>query len=303
MFTFDTFACNGQSIHTALAGPETAPAMLMLHGFPEYWAAWADVAAHLAEDYRLVLPDQRGFNRSSKPPSVEDYDAKHLVADMVALLDHVSPDKPVVLCGHDWGASVAYALAMRHPDRVSRLVIANGVHPICFQRALYGDTAQREASQYMRLLRQDGVAEHMAANGFAKTFRMFEKFSSAPWLVDAKRAAYRDAWGHDGALKTMLHWYSSSPMVVPDMDAPPTHLDITEAMRAKYAITMPHLLIWGMDDTALLPSARADLAQFAADLSVVELENASHWLLHERPADIAGTIQAFLNARPATTRA
>ncbi len=294
MFNFKTFACNGQSIHTALAGPDDAPIMLMLHGFPEYWAAWADVAAHLADDYRLVLADQRGFNRSSKPHRVEDYDAKHLVADMVALLDHISPDEPVVLCGHDWGASVAYALAMRHPDRVSRLIIANGVHPICFQRALYGDPVQREASQYMRLLRQPDVADHMAADGFAKTFRMFEKFSSAPWLNTEKRAAYRDAWGHDGAMRTMLHWYSSSPMVVPDMEAPATTLDITDAMRAKYAIAMPHLVIWGMDDTALLPSARADLAQFAPDLSVTELEDASHWLLHERPADIANTILAFL---------
>ena len=168
MFTFQTFTCNGQSTHAALAGADDVPVMLMLHGFPEYWAAWADVAEHLAEDFRLVLPDQRGFNRSSKPPRVEDYDAKHLVADMVALIDQVSPDRPVVLCGHDWGASVAYALAMRHPDRVSRLIIANGVHPICFQRALYGDPAQREASQYMRLLRQDGMARAYGGRRFCE---------------------------------------------------------------------------------------------------------------------------------------
>ncbi len=298
MFTFETFACNEQSIHTALAGPDDAPVVLMLHGFPEYWAAWADVAAQMADDFRLVLPDQRGFNRSSNPPRVEDYDAKHLVADMVALLGHVSPDRPVILCGHDWGASVAYALAMRQPDRVSHLVIANGVHPVCFQNALYGDPAQREASQYMRLLRQPDVADHMAADGFARTFRMFEKFSSAPWLNAEKRMAYRDAWGHDHAMRTMLHWYSSSPIVVPDMEADYKRLPITQEMRAKYAISVPHLLIWGMDDTALLPSARADLAEFAPDLSVVELEDASHWLLHERSADTAKIIRAFLEQRP-----
>ncbi len=137
----------------------------------------------------------------------------------------------------------------------------------------------------MRLLRQDGMAEHMAADGFAKTFRMFEKFSSAPWLNDEKRAAFRDVWGHDDAMRTMLHWYSSSPMVVPDTDAPNETLPITQDMREKYAIAMPHLLIWGMDDTALLPSSPCRPSAFAADLEIIELHNASHWLLHERPAE------------------
>lgn len=292
--TFQTIKTNGQTLNVAFTGPKDGPVMLMLHGFPEYWAAWADVAEHLAGTYRCILPDQRGFNRSTKPKGVENYDAKHLVADMIGLLDMLGIDQPVILCGHDWGASVAYALAMRHADRFSHLIIANGVHPICFQKALVGDPAQRSASQYITLLRKDEAAGYMAENGFARTFSMFKKFSAAPWLTAQKQAAFADAWGYNNALKTMLHWYSSSPMKVPPDEAPLEQLDITDAMRAKYAVPLPHLLLWGLDDTALLPSAYADLGQFAADLTVEEMDKASHWILHERPKEVAARIEAFL---------
>ena len=148
---------NRISIHCMVAGPDDAPLMLMLHGFPEYWTAWQQVAAHFTDTHRVVLPDQRGFNLTSKPADGSDYDTKHLVADMIALMDAIAPGRTFVLCGHDWGASVAYALAMRHPERVERLVIANGVHPVCFQKALYAAGPQTRASQYMNVLRAEGV--------------------------------------------------------------------------------------------------------------------------------------------------
>ncbi|MEL6752048.1 MAG: alpha/beta hydrolase [Pseudomonadota bacterium] len=295
-FTHRTIETNGQRLHVAEAGPEGAPVMLFLHGFPEYWTAWADVAAHFTDTHRVVLPDQRGINRSSKPPNVADYDAKFLVGDMIGLLDEVAPNERVILCGHDWGASVAYALAMRHGQRLSHFVVANGVHPICFQKALLGDRAQLLASQYMLLLRREDAFSHMSADKFAKTFRMFEKFSSAPWLTDEKKNDFREAWRHEDAMRTMLHWYSSSPMDVPAPDAPLRTLEISEAMQAKYAITTPHLLLWGMDDTALLPVSRADLPLFCDDLTVEEIDGASHWILHEKPKLVADRIRRFIGS-------
>lgn len=289
-----TFNVNGQRLHTMLAGPETGQVIVMLHGFPEYWAAWKDVAERLADRWRVVLPDQRGFNLSSKPAGVDAYDTKHMVADLDDLIQQVSPDSQVVLCGHDWGASVAYAFAMRHADRLSHLVIANGVHPICFQKALLAGGAQTDASQYMNVLRRPESDVSMAADDFAKMIRMLEKFSSAPWLTDDVKASYRAAWGQDGAMPAMLNWYRGSPMVVPKSGAAAREFEITGAMRDKYGITMPHLLVWGMDDTALLPEARADLAEFCNDLTVEEISSASHWILHERPETVAERIRAFL---------
>ncbi len=289
-----TFNANGQSIHTMLAGPEEAPVMVMLHGFPEYWAAWKDVAERLAGDWRVVLPDQRGFNLSSKPEGIEAYETKHMVADLDDLIQQVSPNSPIVLCGHDWGASVAYAYAMRHAEKVSHLVIANGVHPVCFQKALLAGGAQTDASQYMNVLRAPESDARMAQNRFEKLLRMFEKFSSAPWLTEEVKENYRQAWGHPGALTAMLNWYRSSPMIVPQSGSAPRPLPITEEMREKYRIRMPHLVLWGLDDTALLPEAREDLKEFCDNLTLGEVEKASHWILHEQPDFVAQQIRTFL---------
>lgn len=288
------FTCNGQTIHAKVGGAKDAPVMMMLHGFPEYWGAWAPVANLLMDEYRIVLPDQRGFNLSSKPKERAAYETKHLVADMIDLVDQVSPNAPVILCGHDWGASVAYALAMRHADRISHLVIANGVHPMCFQKALLAGGAQTDASQYMNVLRSEGSEERLRANNFERLLGMFEKFSAAPWLTDEIRQDYRETWSHPGALSAMLNWYRGSPMIVPKSGTTGKDFPITGEMEKKYAIPMPHLLLWGTQDTALLSEARADLSRFAAELEVVEAEDASHWILHEKPDWVAHNIRRFL---------
>ena len=298
------FSCNGQTIHAKIAGPLNAPVMLMLHGFPEYWAAWEQVAKQFTDTYRVVMPDQRGFNFSSKPPEQEAYATKHLVSDMVSLIDIISPNRKIILCGHDWGASVAYAMAMRHPERISHLIIANGVHPMCFQKALYAGGKQTAASQYMNVLRAPESEERLSANNFEKLLGMMQKFSSTPWMSEEIADQYRKTWADKDpygkkvsgqrTLSAMLNWYRGSPMIVPPLDAPAKDFPITDAMLAKFSISMPHLLLWGLDDTALLKEARADLPKFCADLTVHEKQNASHWILHEHPDWVAQHMKAFL---------
>ena len=150
-------------------------------------------------DQLRVLPDQRAFNLSSKPAARTLYETTHLLADIIAMMDEIAPGRPFVLCGHDWGASVAYALAMRHSDRVSHLIIANGVHPMCCQKALLAGGAQTDASQYMNVLRAQGSEERLCADNFKRLLGMFEKFSAAPWLTEAIKQDYADAWSQPGA--------------------------------------------------------------------------------------------------------
>ena len=293
-FTSQTFETNGQSIHAKVLGPDDAPVMIMLHGFPEYWFAWAEIAPAFSKDYRIILPDQRGFNLSSKPEGVENYDMKHLVADLHGIVEQVSPGAPFMLCGHDWGASVAYAYAMRHGDRVKKLVIANGVHPICFQKALLAGGAQTDASQYIRTLRDKTNEPALAANDFARVVAMFEKFSSAPWLDKHELEGYLTAWRHPGAFTNMINWYRASPLEVPLSGTPGKDLEITDDMRSKYRITMPHLLLWGTRDQALLESCYADLDQFCDDLTIHKNDDGSHWLLHEVQDWVIDEIKTFL---------
>ncbi|MCG6115204.1 MAG: alpha/beta fold hydrolase [Mesorhizobium sp.] len=290
--TFGEHDTGDVRLHFAEMGPKDAPLIFCLHGFPEYWTAWKAVMGELAGNFRLVAPDQRGFNLSSRPSAVEAYRGRHLVADFASLADHLSPDRPFVLAGHDWGASVAYAYAFRHAARLSHLVIANGVHPICFQRAIIEDPEQRQASQYMRLLCSERAEQLLAEDNYRRLMGMIEGFSTTSFMDNETRAAYVETWSRPGALSAMLNWYRASPILVPEPDIeaamPP------ELARGDFSLPMPHLLLWGEADQALRPSTFPGLEEFAPDLTVRRFPNAGHWILHERPREVADAIRTFL---------
>lgn len=293
-FRFLQHDAGAVSLNAAMAGEPDAPLVICLHGFPEYWAAWADVMAALADDFCVAAPDQRGFNLSSKPEGVERYRVKHLVGDLASLADRLSPDRPFVLAGHDWGASVAYAYAMAHPDRVSHLVIANGVHPVCFQRALLEDEAQRQASQYIHRLRAEDAEALLSQDDFRRLIRMVEGFSAADFFDDAMKAAYREAWRQPGALTGMLNWYRASPLVVPAPGETTGHAMILDMPEDQFAVPMPHLVLWGEADQALLPACLKGLDRFAPRLTVQRIAGASHWVLHEKPDTVADAMRRFI---------
>jgi pimeloyl-ACP methyl ester carboxylesterase len=292
-----TLSVNGIDLFVRSMGDPVAPLVLFLHGFPEYSGAWDKVLPAFASQFHAVAPDQRGYARSSKPEGVEAYRIKHLVRDVLALGDRLSPERPFALVAHDWGGSVAYATAIAAPTRISRLVVINGVHPGPFQRALIDDEAQREASSYIHYLRDPRAEERLSANGFEKLIGMLTGFGHPqPWLTPEKRAAYVEAWSAPGALTGMLNWYRASPLLVP---RPGERVEPAAVMRldpAQLRIRMPHLVIWGMDDPALLPVSRATLADYCDDLTVHEIAGADHWVVHQKTEDVVGHLKAFLTA-------
>lgn len=283
------------TLHYAEAGDAAAPLIICLHGFPEYWAAWRDVMLHLSERYHVIAPDQRGFNLSFKPQGVDAYQTRHMVGDLVALADQLSPDSPFVLCGHDWGAAVAYAFAIAHPERLSHLAVANGVHPACFQRAIFEDEAQRAASQYINRLRETDAETRMSEDGFARTLNMIEGFSRTGWMDDQTRQGYLDAWGQAGAMTAMLNWYRASPVIVPPVGQPAPVSKLLELPADALAVRVPHLLVWGDGDEALRPSCLAGLEAYVDDLQIVRIAGAGHWILHEKPEEVATEISRFVS--------
>ena len=280
---------NGHGFHLREWGPPDAPAILALHGFPEYGGAWADLAEHL-QWVRLIAPDQRGFGQSWAPQEVRDYATGKLVGDMATLIDRIGA--PVIVLGHDWGAAVAYGLAMAHPHLVSRLIVMNGVHPAPFQDALAKGGAQTAASQYIPWLRAEGAEDILAANGFARLQSLFAAQMDMAWLSGDRLAAYKAEWARPGRMTGMLNWYRASPLVVPEPDRPATGLPALP--RDRLRVPMPHLLIWGENDTALLPEATEGLEAYCADLTRVTVANADHWLHHQQPARVASLIHDWI---------
>ncbi|MGB6118748.1 MAG: alpha/beta hydrolase [Mesorhizobium sp.] len=297
MLRFEKVSLGAVELNVALAGDPAARPIICLHGFPEYWAAWRDVMTDLARDFFVIVPDQRGYNLSTKPQGVDAYKGRALASDIVALAEHFAPGQRIALAGHDWGASVAYAVAMLFPERVSHLIIANGVHPVCFQRAIFDDPAQRAASQYINKLRDPATDQRLVEDGCRRAFRMIEGFSPAPWLIGEVRDGYREAWSQPGAMTAMLNWYRASPVIVPEPGAPAPRSTILNADPAAFQVRCPHLLLWGEADTALRPSCIEGLGEFAADLTVEHIEGATHWILHEKPAVVAGSMRRWLASR------
>ncbi len=278
---------NGQPFFVRHWGDDSLPKLLMLHGFPEYGGAWAQLAPLLSKRFHCIAPDQRGFGQSWAPAEVSQYATSKLVADMAALIG----DAPVHVLGHDWGAAVAYGLAMFRPELVEKLIIMNGVHPVPFQRALAKGGAQAEASQYIHYLRSAGAEERLAEDNFAKLSSLFSANMDHAWADAATAAAYRTEWGRPGRMRGMLNWYRASPLVVPKVgevaQMPDLPLD-------RLIVRCPHLLIWGANDTALLPEATEGLENFASDLTRVDIAGADHWLHHQQPEAVAEAILGWV---------
>src|SRR5262249_51642237 len=135
-----------------------------------------------------------------------------------------------------------------------------------------------------------------SANGFEKLLGMLTHFGPQPWLTPAKRAAYLEAWSAPGALTGMLNWYRASPLVVPRPGEVVDAAKIVKLDPAQLRIRMPHLVIWGMDDGALLPVSRATLPDYCDDLTVREIIGADHWVVHQKTDKVVSCLQEFLGA-------
>jgi epoxide hydrolase 4 len=290
-----TIRANGIDLDVHAAGDAGAPLLLFLHGFPEHADSWLDVRPAFAGRWHVVAPNQRGYGRSSKPEGVAAYAIKHLVRDMLGVADQLSPERPITVVGHDWGGSVAYAMAIAAPRRVGKLAVINGVHPGPFQRALIEDEAQRRASAYMHELRAPDAEQRLSANGYAGLLQMIGRFGDLAWLTPDKRAVYLEAWSQPGALTAMLNWYRASPLVVPKAGEAVDMAKVPKLDPAQLRVRMPHLLIWGMRDKALLPVSRSTLQEYCDHPVVVrEIDGADHWVVHQRREEVVALLKDFL---------
>lgn len=270
--------------------------MLLLHGFPEAAFVWDEVLEALAPQARCLAPHLRGYERSSAPADVASYRAKHLVADVIALIEHLGA--PIdVLVAHDWGGGVAWNLAALRPDLIRQLVILNSPHPGALLRELRDSPAQQAASAYMNELVQPESAARLAANDFAALFATLTRFGPADWLTPALRQRYRDVWSQ--GLEGALNYYRASPLRPPTAEDQSIH-----SLQLPASVTdvkVPTRILWGEADHALLPSLLDGLQQWVPRLHIRRVPDASHWIVHEKPAMVLDAIcQALADAQPAT---
>lgn len=285
---------NGIELDCIDEGPQDAPALIFLHGFPESHRTWRHQVAYFSGRYRCVAPDQRGYRGSSKPPEVSDYTPDKLIGDVFLLADALGIERFTIL-GHDWGGAIAWgtAIAGQASGRVTRAVIANAPHPAIFQKLLYTNRHQRESSQYMRGFRDPKNDEIVRQFGLAGILLQEIKWDSGDVMEPAERAELLKDWQDRDAAFAMLNWYRASPIDIPPMDAP---FEVPQgwAPPALPNLTIPTLVVWGMDDLALPPENLEGLDAVIDDLTVVEVPGSGHFIPWEAPDPVNAAIEAFL---------
>jgi len=282
---------HGIRLHYASCGDPGAGLVLCVHGFPEYWAAWEDVLPWFGEWAYAVAPDLRGYNLSSCPTAVEAYRAREIVSDLVELIRALGRTRACVVA-HDWGGAAAWQLAMTYPDTVERLVILNSPHPVAFARELARNPEQQAASAYMNLLRSPGAEAQLQRDDFAFLFRFFAGGAGGEgrWLDARRRQRYREVWSR--GLEGPLNYYRATPLFPPTADEPGAGSLNLEPER--FRVHVPTQVLWGMRDRALLPCLLDGLGELVTDLTIERLPDASHWLAHEAPAEVATLVRSFL---------
>jgi pimeloyl-ACP methyl ester carboxylesterase len=178
----------------------SGPPVLLLHGFPDSSAVWRhQIPALVAAGHRVIAPDLRGFGESDRPEGVEAYRLELVVQDVLGILATLELSQ-VSVVGHDWGASLAWALAGAVPDTVERMVVLSVGHPSAY---FTDQIRQRELSWYTLFFQFAGVAEESLRRDDWALFRLFVRGDGD---VERNLADL----GRPGALIAALNWYRAN---------------------------------------------------------------------------------------------
>lgn len=290
--THNTAKIGDINLHYAECGAGKDELVILLHGFPEFWYTWKDQLPSVGEKYHAVAPDMRGYNLSDKPEGLKNYRIGPLVGDVLNLADHFGK-KEFYLVAHDWGAAVAWAVAIGHPERIKGLVILNGPHPYIFSELLTQNRTQIEQSQYMAYFRNEGVEDKLLANDCKWLWDWtFARHIEAGQMSEEDQQAYIAAWTRPGAMTAMLNYYRASPLT------PAKEEDIGKSLGLnpdEFRVRVPTLVVWGEKDHALIPENLIGLDRFVDDLKIIRLPDVTHWVTHEASDRAAAEITGFID--------
>jgi len=264
----DGFADVGDvRLHYVEAG--SGPLVVLLHGFPEFWFGWRlQIAQLAAAGFRVVAPDLRGYNESSRPDGVKAYAADKLADDINGLI-HALGAESAFLVGHDWGGTVAWTTAMNHPEVVDRLVILDAAHPRTLGKGLF-KPRQLLRSWYFFFFALPWLPERIVR---ARRFRFFRRFlrDARPAYTPEEMDRYVEAWSQPGSAAAMIDYYRASVRTPPK-----------KAKAAIRTISAPTLVIWGQRDRFLGPTLAEPSRTDVPNLDrVVRLPDSSHWVHHD----------------------
>jgi epoxide hydrolase 4 len=315
-FTDHYAEVNGQRLHYASVGQ--GPLVLFLHGYPSFWYQWKDQMLEMGKTHQAVGLDMRGYNLSSRPEGLEPYRMPHLIEDVRAFAEQIAgKGKKFTLVGHDWGANVAWVFAMFHPDMLDKLIIVNGAHPFISERELNENPAQRYASNYFFVFNkflapgeQPPIENDTPERAMQRARTGFvEAEVRAGRYTEQDRQMWVGAWSQPGSTTAGLNYYRANHRNPPFNDRHPASTiptswsakEVTKGARTT-TIKTPTLVIWGMQDTAILSGHLSGLEKLVPNLSLKLYPSDDHWVMLAKGKELAQDMRRYIDDAKAFPR-
>jgi pimeloyl-ACP methyl ester carboxylesterase len=271
-----TAQVGSMSLHYVEAG--SGPLVVLLHGFPEFWYSWRkQIPALVAAGYRVIAPDLRGYNDSSKPEDVAAYHPLEVARDVAGLIAQ-SGDSPCAVVGHDWGGLAAWLVAMAHPGVVSQLVVMNAPHPVPYGREL-----RRSSSQKLRAAYQLFFAMPLLPRLLLRPFLPMV-MRRMTHLTSGELAEYKAVWRKPKALQSMLNYYRALKRYRRDLRGAIKRIDV------------PSMLVWGERDPVFIRATTEAFGEWVPDLRVERIPQAGHFVQNDAAEKVNELLLAFLRA-------
>ncbi len=276
-------ALDGTRLRFVHGGRAGACRVLLLHGAPQMSYTWRKVMPLLADRYRVIVPDLRGYGLSEIPASGR-YDLDILAADIDAVLTAAlrpgeAEEAPFSIVAHDWGGPIAFHFAEQHPARLRHLLAVNAPHPTAYARELF-TPGQALRSWYVALFQLPGL-ERLLETTDARLLLWMMRASSPEGLFGKDEIeVYRKALCRPGRAEAVLAYYREAFRGNP--------LEKRRAMLARpMRIEVPVTVLWGDDDKCLAPSHPDATRPYCVHFQQKRLSGVSHWVPEERPHDVA----------------
>lgn len=274
------YPVNSIRLHAMEAGDRNGEVLLFLHGFPEFWWGWRNQIEYFAgKGYRVVVPDQRGYNLSDKPADKRAYRLQHCTNDIAALAKQLGSDR-IYLVGHDWGGAVAWSLAIHYPELLKKLIVLNLPHPQVMKQSPLYLPKQILKSWYIGFFQLPGLPETILSFNHFQLLKKSMQTSSHPGTFsEGDMRQYKKAWQQPGAFTAMINWYRAIRYSNPGLDK---------------EVQVPTLLIWGKQDRALSHEMAQPSIDKCANGRLEMIDDATHWLQHEKAARVNLLIEEFI---------
>jgi pimeloyl-ACP methyl ester carboxylesterase len=276
---------NGITLHVRTAGDPASPVLLLFHGWPDSSRCWTKVAPLLADRYRVIVPDLRGFGDSDAPEDLEAYRMPVLLGDVAGLIEWTGGE-PVSIAGHDFGGALTWQAATWLTGLVDRAVVLAAPHPLRMRQAGAGRVDQLSRSFYVWLMHAGEPGMRLLGSEDFDLLARFA-FGSSPGFTEEDRRAYRADWRRPGRFEAMANWYRAH--FRPDLYNLDVPLDLPH-------VPIPVCYVHGELDWAFVPEMATGSGAFVdAEYDEHILTGASHWMPQEKPEEVAALIHDWIS--------